>query len=116
MLTISAPIFDINGIEIVESPELSGLFDIDRRVTRTPTLDGTAAITDFGYSDADRTLQIDWVPTRRAQMENVARMVRTYSRLIVTFRDGCYFGAPESFHPVDETVRLTILVERRLDQ
>ncbi|WP_375191796.1 hypothetical protein [Marinobacter sp.] len=116
MLTINAPIFDIDGHETIDSPELPGLSDFSRRVTRTPTLDGGAAINDFGYSDADRVLDIEWVPRSQRQTDNLARMVRTYGRLIVSCKEGCFLGAPESFSPGDDTTQIRILVERRLDQ
>lgn len=116
MLTINAPIFDVEGHETIQSPNPSGLFDFTRRVSRVPTLDGGAAINDFGYSDADRTLQIEWSSTNRGQIENIRRMAQIYGRLIVSFSDGCFIGAPESFAPQEDINSLTILVERRLDQ
>lgn len=116
MLTISAPIFDVEGYEIIEEPNPIGLFDFTRRVSRVATLDGEAAINDFGYSDSDRTLTIEWSTRSRDQVENIRRMAQVYSRLIVSFSDGCFIGAPESFAPQQDTNVLTILVERRLDQ
>lgn len=116
MLTINAPIFDIEGHETIRSPSPAGLFDFTRRVSRVPTLDGGAAINDFGYSDSDRTLQIEWRSASRQQIENIRRMAQIYGRLIVSFSDGCFIGAPESFAPQEDTSTLTILVERRLDQ
>ncbi len=116
MLTISAPIFDIDGHETIAAPNIPGLSGFQRRNSRIATLDGSAVINDFGYSDADRTLDIEWTPTDRAQVENLARMVKAYSRLIVSFREGCFIGAPSQFSPSDDSVQLRILVERRLDQ
>jgi hypothetical protein len=114
MLTINAPVFDLAGSETIASPKVSGLSAFGRRVTRTPTLDGSAAINDFGYSDADRTLSINWTPRDRAQTENVARMVKTYGRLIVSCREGCFLGAPESFNTGDDGTQIRILVERKI--
>ncbi|MDX1560074.1 MAG: hypothetical protein R3193_14290 [Marinobacter sp.] len=116
MLTINAPVFDIDGHETIESPELPGLSGFRRRNSRVATLDGGAAINDFGYSDADRILDIEWSPANRAQVENLARMVKAYSRLIISFREGCFIGAPGTFTPSDDSIQLRILVERRLDQ
>lgn len=115
MMTINAPIFDLDGSEIIEATPAPGLSALRRRVSRVATLDGGAAINDFGYSDADRTLNIEWQATRE-QADNIARMVKAYGRLIVSFRDGCFLGAPENFSPSEKTVSLSILIERRLDQ
>lgn len=116
MLTINAPVFDIEGHETVESPSLAGITGLSRRNSRVPTLDGSAAINDFGYSDSDRTFDIEWTPKAAEQVANVIRMVKSYSRLIVSTAEGCFLGAPESFSPSDDLVQLRILIERRLDQ
>ena len=116
MLTISAPIFDIQGHEIISFPEPGGLSGLDRRNSRVATLDGGAAFNDFGYSDADRTLDINWKPASQRQLDNIARMVKAHGRLIVSCREGCFVGAPGFFGVSDNKAQLQILVERRLDQ
>jgi len=115
MLTINAPVFDIEGYEIIEHPDKDGLSGFERRNSRIATLDGSAAFNDFGYSDSDRTLNIEWRPTSQDQVDNIARMVKAYSRLIISCREGCFIGAPGPFTPSDGNVQLRILVERRLD-
>lgn len=115
MLTINAPQFDIEGHIMVRNAERSGLFGFGRRVSRMPTLDGGAAINDFGYSASDRTFDITWNPESEVQVEQVRRMAQVYGRLIISFSDGCYLVAPENFSADDETVTLTALVEMRLD-
>ncbi|WP_339799675.1 hypothetical protein [uncultured Marinobacter sp.] len=114
MLTLSAPVFDIDGTLLIERPEPDGLTAFSRRVSRSPTLDGGAAVTDFGYSPADRTLRIEWTPRTLDEAENARRLVKSYGRLIVSFSEGCFFGAPESFDLTDGTVTINILVERQL--
>lgn len=116
MLTINAPIFDIEGCELIEFPGRDGITGFNRRNSRIPTLDGSAAINDFGYADADRTLDIEWTPRTQDQIDNIVRMVKSYSRLIVSNREGCFIGAPGSLSVSDGTVQLQILVERRMDQ
>jgi len=115
IVTINAPQFDIDGQVVAEGVDPDGLDGFSRRVSRVATLDGGAAINDFGYSIADRTLTITWRPRTREQAENVRRMVQSYGRLIVSFRDGCYLGAPERLTPLDDSVSLTFLIEKRLD-
>ena len=113
---ISAPIFDVVGSEIIFNAERDGLSGITRRVSRIATLDGGAAINDFGFSEADRTLAINWTPKEKAQAENIDRMVRSYSRLIVSTEGGCFIGAPGLLTTSGLSLQLQILVERRLDQ
>ena len=86
MLFITAPEFDLNGLVTVNNVDPRGLADFSRRVSRTATLD------------------------------NVIRMVKAYGRLIVAFEEGCFIGAPENYSETTESIRLVVLVERRIDQ
>lgn len=115
-ISVSAPSFDIDGSETILAINRQGLFDITRRVSRVATLDGSAAINDFGYSPADRRLEITWVPNEKSLSDNIRRMARQYSRLIVSFSDGCFIGAPESFTESRDENRLTVLIERQLSE
>ncbi|MCK7542974.1 hypothetical protein MLC59_02160 [Marinobacter bryozoorum] len=116
MLTISAPVFDINGTVIAHSPDMEGLQNLTRRVSRAATLDGQAAINDFGFTDADRDLSVEWTPATLEEMENVRRMFKTYSRLVVSFSEGCFLAAPESFSAPDGQVSITLFVDKRLSE
>tara|TARA_R110001583_G_scaffold6788_1_gene34199 strand:+ start:193 stop:543 length:351 start_codon:yes stop_codon:yes gene_type:complete len=116
MLTITSPIFDVEGSETIASPEPEGLSGFQRRNSRVATLDARAVFNDFGYSDADRTLEIRWKPSSQRQIDNIVRMIKAYSRLIVSFREGCFMGVPGSFSISDDKTQLQILVDRRLDQ
>lgn len=115
MISITAPVFDIDGLIIVEQPDVDGLSTITRRSSRIATLDGRAAFNDFGYSDADRILTIAWRPKSQAETDNIIRMIKTYSRLILASREGCFIGAPDDFRTDDNTVQFKLHVERRLD-
>lgn len=113
-VSLSAPTFDLDGhVRLLPAPE-SDTATVTRRVNRTATLDGGAAINDFGSSDADRTLSLAW-PPHAATDACVARMVRLYPRLVVSMADGVYSAAPESFRPGPRESRLVLLVIERLD-
>ena len=114
MISVSSPMFDINGNAVIRGASRQGVFDISRRVNRIATLDGGAAFNDFGYSESDRVLTIEWAPSKRDRVDNLRRMVRQYSRLLISCKEGMFIGAPESFTASGDTVRLTILVERKL--
>jgi len=116
MLTINAPFFDLDGHVTLLGVEPGGLLAFARRNNRIPTLDGGAVIPDFGYSDADRTLDIRWTARDSVQVETVRRLAKTYSRLIVTTAEGCFYGAPGPFAISNGVVQIQILVEKRLDQ
>lgn len=115
-VSITAPLFDLEGHVWLTDVDPSGLSDFERRNNRIPTLDGLAAIPDFGYSDADRTLSISWSATDKATVETVRRLAKTYSRLIVATEEGCFLGAPGPFSLSSDEAQIQILVEKRIDQ
>lgn len=115
-VSITAPLFDLDGHVILRDVEAPGLAGFERRNNRIPTLDGGAAIPDFGYSDADRTLDIRWPATNPATVDTIRRLAKTYSRLIVATEEGCFIGAPGPFSLTAEQAAIQILVEKRLDQ
>ena len=86
-----------------------------RRVSRTATLDGSSVITDSGYTDTDRTLEIR-ARISEAQETIIKYLLQTYTLLTVVTNEGCYTCAPErlSFPPVggsdDPNMILTLMI------
>ncbi|HIO30719.1 hypothetical protein [Marinobacter salarius] len=113
---ISAPLFDLDGTVSLTKVSPDGLAGFQRRNNRIATLDGGAAIPDFGYSEADRTFDIRWNAISEPTVEAVRRMAKSYSRLIVSTKEGCYLGAPGPFNLSNGEAQFQILVEKRLDQ
>lgn len=111
---LTAVNFDLLGVvDLVCKPDQdSG--DVGRRVSRVATLDGGAAFNDFGFAEADRTIELRWMPTGAEQMELVQRLVRLHGRVRVALADGLWLAAPERVVPGARECRLTLLVESRL--
>ena len=77
-------------------------------------LDGGAALNDFGFTDADRTLVLRWAPVSRQQHEDIERLVQTYPLLQVALTSGVYLAAPETYQPGAEESSLRLLVTSKL--
>ncbi|MGO1502356.1 MAG: hypothetical protein ACTHWH_13855 [Marinobacter sp.] len=114
-VSIAAPQFDLDGHVLLEGVSPNGMMGFERRNNRIPTLDGKAVIPDFGYSDADRTLDISWPAKDGIQIETIRRMAKTYSRLIVSTVEGCFVGAPGPFALRNDSAQIQILIEKRID-
>lgn len=112
---MSAPLFDVDGHVRLEGVDPAGLSGFERRNNRIATLDGGAVIPDFGYSDADRTLNVQWKPESQLQIDTVVRLAKTYSRLIVSTMEGCFVGAPGPFALSNDSAQIQILIEKRID-
>lgn len=93
----------------------SSLGDTARRANRVATLDGGAVFNDFGHTEADRTIDLRWVPQSAAQEASVQRLVRLYGRVTVATSEGLFLALPQRYTPAENESRLTLLVERRLD-
>ena len=113
-ITIASQGFDLQGfLELECLPDVNS-GEVVRRVNRVATLDGSAAFNDFGFSEADRTIELRWLPTSQAQIQQAATLVQRHSRVLVGMPDGLWLAAPERFKPTPTECSITLLVERKL--
>lgn len=89
---------------------------ISRRMNRVATLDGLAVFNDFGFSEADRTITLRWVPNDTAADALVARLVRDHRYLYVSMPDGLWLCAPESYTPGAKECTLVLLAASKASQ
>jgi hypothetical protein len=92
---LSSLTFDLDGTVAIEILNDSDLGSSTRRVTRVATLDGGVAVNDFGYSAADRTIVLRWVPQSEEQINLVERLTRLYSRISLSSKDGFFIVVPQ---------------------
>lgn len=79
-----------------------------RRMSRTATLDGGVAVTNRGYTDADRTLTLALEGLPQATIERATRLLRLHGSLTVTLADGAYTGTARDYNERRQT--LTVLI------
>lgn len=112
---LAATTFDPDGVvSLVVDPADTQPGETRRRVSRIATLDGGAAVNDFGSSYADQTITLVWTPKDPALEAAVARLVRLYSRLWLSNEDGCFLVVPESYQPRNDRSTLVLLVLEKL--
>ena len=113
MIGIAATAFDTQGAVLAREVTSSTDYGtVSRRVSRRATLDGGAAFEDRGAFNADRTFQIDLVPTRELR-ETLQRLVETYRWLLISIPEGVFRVAPREAELSGERIRLTLLVESK---
>lgn len=93
-------------------PETSNLTDIKRRVTRMPTLDGSSAFIDSGYTDADRTIRVvlDTNATQ-AQLDLCRWLCVVYDTILLFLPDGAYRASPQSVTGNGSSYTFTLLLQ-----
>lgn len=112
--TLASPTADPTGW--VQLPVVPGTTtgEVSRRVSRTATLDGGAVLNDFGFSDADRTIELRWLADSQAREATVQRLIELYGTLVVVTRAGAFLAAPETYTPGPRESTLRLLVIAKL--
>jgi hypothetical protein len=87
-------VFDPIGHAWVEALPGSELSAAVRRVTRTATLDGRAALIDMGYTASDATFKVIARPDPFNEAQ-LLRLVRVYPEVICSTPEGCFLGVIE---------------------
>ena len=114
-VTLSTSTFDLDGhVTIDASAASTDLGELRRRMNRVQTLDGGAAFNDAGFSEADRTIRLQWTPQNAASEAQIARLVRLYQRLRVSCSEGVFLAAPESYKSSQNVSTLSLLVAEKL--
>lgn len=110
LVHLAAKLFDLSGAVLLDClPDVTA-GELVRRVNRVATLDGGAAFNDFGFSEADRTIELRWSPTDAAAEAVVARLVKLHRWVYVSMRGGLWVAAPETYTPGANESRLVLLV------
>ena len=115
MIGLSSLEYSLTGTVLLERADAkSRLWDRNRRVTRTATLDGSAILTDIGYSDTDRTLTIVEPKVSEAIVTLVAALQEDYATILVVTREGAFRGAIKTMGVQDGDLTITFLVIEKL--
>ena len=93
---VSSLVFDLFGAAVLKCDAGRALENLQgrRRVTRTPTLDGNAAVYDAGASVADRSIV---VTTDLIHLDWLKRIVTVYSLVLVVIADGAFTAVPNRY-------------------
>lgn len=99
MIGISTRIFDLNGARIFRDDELDQQYvctnrDLQRRMTRTATLDGGVSIYDTGYAVGDRDITVRVPNASKEIIDFLAYLVQTYNEITVTTDESAFIGVP----------------------
>jgi len=114
-ISLSTTTYDLLGSVFLDNIDSSvQLQGISRRAVRTMTLDGGAYVTDSGFSDADRTLDVTLSNGTQAQFDAITYLVKNYSTLVVITEAGAFSGVITEFTDAARGSRLKILISGTL--
>lgn len=113
LVHLASKLFDLSGVILLDCVPDTTAGEVRRRINRVSTLDGGAAFNDFGFSEADRTIELRWIPADRSADAVVERLVRLHRWVYVSMQGGLWLAAPETYTPGASESRLTLLVNER---
>lgn len=113
LVHLTAQMFDLAGAVTLDCLDDQTSGEMRRRTSRVATLDGGAVFNDFGFSEADRTIELRWMPADAATEALVARLVRLHAFLYVSMPGGLWLAAPETYTPGATGSRLVLLVSSK---
>lgn len=115
LVSVNSLTFDLGGSVLLEcTPADTTAGNQFRRVNRIATLDGGAAFNDFGFSQADRAIELVWKP-EEANDAIAERIHQLHSRVTVSMPSGIFSGYPENLETGPDENRWRILVESKLN-
>lgn len=114
--SITTLTYDPNGWAELDCLPATTHGETRRRMNRIPTLDGGAAVNDFGASEADRTIELRWRPRSADTEAVVERLVGLYARLRLATARGVWLVAPEVYTPGATEARLVVLCIEKLTE
>lgn len=113
-IILSAITFDPAGVVPISTVPGQTLGASRRRMNRVATLDGGAVFNDFGFSEADRTIALAWLPTSAEKEDSIERLLTLYTQLHLATPKGFFVVAPEVYTPGAAESTLTLLVVSKL--
>jgi hypothetical protein len=115
LASLTTTTFDPAGHVLLSVLPASAFDTRTRRTNRVATLDGGASFNDFGFTDADRTINLVWRHEGRSADDAIDRLTRLYSRVQISLDGQMHLAAIESYTPGADESALRLLVVRRLD-
>jgi hypothetical protein len=107
--------FSLIGPVVIRATADSNTRSNQRRLSRTATLDGGVAITDGGFSDGDRTIEIRPAKLTAAIAEDIEDMARL-SLSVTLSVDSVVWDAVMMSYSLGASPRLTLAVRQRLTE
>ncbi len=111
---LSTLTFDPLGAVVIDCLPTTTLGESRRRMNRIATLDGGAVFNDFGFAEADRSIELRWRPRSATHEEAVDRLVQLYAQIRLATTAGCWLVAPETYTPGATESRLSLLAVTKL--
>ncbi|MCK4620725.1 MAG: hypothetical protein KAT62_00780 [Desulfuromonadales bacterium] len=115
IISLSPAVYSATEPVVLPLKSIGNLPDMARRSSRVATLDGGAVLTDYGYTDADRTWNIDLGALDEAVVGKLQALIKNESQIVAATAEGCFLGSLQSLGSRGGIITITFLPVERLD-
>lgn len=115
-VTIAAASFDLSGYLEFEALPDSDFGALERRVRKTPTLDGDVVLDDHGFTHGDREMTLVYRPISEAHDAIARRLIELHPTVHVTTDEGVFEASPGPFEPTTTENRFVVSLKRKLSE
>ncbi|MEJ1365618.1 MAG: hypothetical protein RPU42_11125 [Candidatus Sedimenticola sp. (ex Thyasira tokunagai)] len=117
MISLCSRLYSLDGLLTIRRPTANSSFDnLERRVTRQPTLDGSAFFYDGGFSEADRTIffELDKEESTLEVKEILMDLLKYSSGVTLSVEDGVFLGVMRGIDLRAGRFSVRVLVKEKL--
>lgn len=114
MIAISTLVYDLDGHIIFNEASTTTYPVLRRRLSRTATLDGTATITDLGFSFSDSDYFIEIADIARVDRDKLEHIIKSHALVHLCAAEGCFIGAINIMNSRVSPMTFTFLIKEKV--
>ena len=115
MISVASTLFDLDASFLLHHREaiiITG--SMDKRLSKTATLDGGVFLFDGGFSEGDRDFTIQVINPSMDFVDKLQYMIKTYSSFTIAIREGVFKGAIEDLTQNQARFVIALTIEEKL--
>lgn len=109
-ISLSTQTYDPKGLLLLRYAPQSNDQELQRRVSRTATMDGGCTFDDFGFSWSDVDLSLQFESLTKEQGEQLSYLAKTYGVLTAVTNQGAFNVLVESYSYKEGRAELKLLI------
>lgn len=113
-ISLSAQSFDPKGLISLQYDNNSEIKNLERRVSRTATLDGGCSIDDFGFSWSDVSFNLKFSSIKEEEESALSYFVKTYGLINIVTKEGAFEALIEGYSFAEGNAELRLLIVRSI--
>lgn len=112
MIGISTQLFDVEGSLIIPNSKIRNIVNIEksRRASSVKTLDGSSYALDFGYSETDNDINLEFINLTENEQYIINRIIEIHSKVYICSTKGAFLCIFKKLRVINESSKLNLIV------